>query len=254
MKIIKEQDTAHEVFKDFSPGENVLEIFRFEEPSGYMVIRRGKTFVVQISSKENIEMNDALEKILKPYFKAEVYMILDVNLKTLESHITNKGFKNWFGYYDMSLTHYDNKMRVGQLKGYLGHDETYNRILGKAFEPMRTLHGFEPYDWYGSNPEEANKEYTEADEKDKFYSYEVDGYLIGVGMVIDNMIDVIAIDPELQKGGHGREFLKGILCDLFKKGHQEIKIGVVESNDHVYRLYSSEGFKTDSHKRMYKNY
>jgi len=119
---------------------------------------------------------------------------------------------------------------------------------------MRTLHGFEPYDWYGSNPEEANKEYTEADEKDKFYSYEVDGNLIGVGMVIDDMIDVIAIDPKLQKGGHGREFLKGILCDMFKKGHKEIKIGVVESNDHVYRLYSSEGFITDSHKRMYKNY
>ncbi|MBI9013454.1 MAG: GNAT family N-acetyltransferase [Clostridiales bacterium] len=254
MKIIKEQDTSHEVFKDFSPEENVLEIFRFEEPSGFMVIRRGKTFVVKISSKEDFEVNDDLEKILNPYFKSEVYMILDANLTNFENHITNKGFKTWFGYYDMSLTQYNKEMQVGCLKGYLGNDKEYNRILGKAFEPMRTLHGFEPYDWYGENPEEAYKEYKEAEEQDKFYSYEVDGRLIGVGMVIDNMIDVIAIDPKLQKCGHGREFLKGILCDLFKKGHQEIKIGVVESNDYVYRLYSSEGFITDCHKRMYKNY
>jgi len=254
MKIIKEKDTSHEVFKGYDIEDDVLEIFRFEEPSGFMVIRRGKTFLVRISSKEDIEMNVDLENILKPYMKAEVYMILDANLKALEKHIVGNDFKNWFGYYEMSLTHYDKEMQVGQLKGYLGNDKEYNRILGKAFEPMRTLHGFEPYDWYGSNPEEANKEYTEADEKDKFYSYEVDGNLIGVGMVIDDMIDVIAIDPKLQKGGHGREFLKGILCDMFKKGHKEIKIGVVESNDHVYRLYSSEGFITDSHKRMYKNY
>lgn len=254
MKIIKVSDCSHEVFNGAELEDNHIEIFRFEEPSGFMIISRDKTFKIKISSKVDIKMTEDLEDILRPYLEAKVYLIIDVILKQVEDFMTSKGFKYWYGYYDMSLDAYEGKMSFGKLKAYEGKDSDYNKILGKAFEPMRTLHGFEPFDWYAANPVEARKEYLEAHEKNNFYSYEVDEKLAGVAIAIDNTIDVIAIDTRLQKSGYGRDFLRGILSDMSKRGYEHIEIGVVESNSHVHRLYTSEGFKTDCHLRMYKNY
>ncbi len=255
MKIIKEKDAKHEVFKSYNELENVLELYRFEEPSGFMVIRRtGDCFKIKISAQNEITELDEIKQVLKPYINGKVYMILDINQDLLCDYIKSKGIKLWFGYYEMSIESYDREMTYGELKGYEGKDECYGHILGKAFEPMRTLHGFEPFDWYAANPEEGMKEFLEAHDKNNFYSYYVDDKLVGVGIVIDNMIDVIGIEPTLQKKGYGKQLLRGVVNDMLKKDIKKIEIGVVESNQHVYKLYSDEGFKTDCHSRMYKNY
>jgi len=43
MIIIKQENLNHEIFKAYDNFTNILEIFRFEEPDGYMIIRRSGT-------------------------------------------------------------------------------------------------------------------------------------------------------------------------------------------------------------------
>lgn len=255
MRVIKEANLEHDVFKDYKKEDHILEIFRFEEPEGFMIIRRTKeNFNVRISAEEEIIDFEEIKTILKPYLKGHVYMIIDVNQEKLVEYLETRNVKLWFGYYDMSIESYDQEMVLGEFVDYNGELEVYSHILGKAFEPMRSLHGFEPYDWYEANPEGAKEEFKEANSKNNFYGYRVNGEIVGVGIVIDNMIDLIGIRPDLQKKGYGRELLRGVVSDMFSRNIDKIEIGVVESNQHVYKLYSSEGFKTDCHKRMYKNY
>lgn len=255
MKMIKEVNLKHDVFKNYDEQENMIEIFRFEDPEGFMVIRRTKdNFTIRLSADKEIQALDEIENVLMPYLEGKVFMIIDVNQEKLVEYLENKGVKLWFGYYDMSLESYDKEMILGELIDYDGELDIYRHILGKAFEPMRSLHGFEPYDWYEANPEGAKEEFEEASSKHNFYGYRIDGDIVGVGIAIDNMIDLIGIRPDLQKKGYGRELLRGVVADMFRKGIDKIEIGVVESNQHVYKLYSDEGFKTDCHKRMYKNY
>ncbi|MCH4890576.1 GNAT family N-acetyltransferase [Acidaminobacter sp. JC074] len=255
MKMIREKDTAHHIFEKERDLDNVLGLFRFEEPSGYMTIRRvDDVFRVRLSAQEEIGDLEEIKEVLKPYLNGKVFMTIDVNQKKIVDYIETTGIKNWFGFYDMSIDTYDGKMTIGSIRGYEGLEDQYNHILGKAFEPMRTRHDFKPYDWYGENPAEAHKEYLEADKNNNFYSYYVNDELVGVAICYDNVIDVIGIEPSLQKNGYGRDFLRGVIDDMFKKDIESIEINVVESNQHVYKLYSDEGFKTDCHKRMYKNY
>ena len=74
------QINNHEIFKEYNNHTNILEIFRFESPEGYMIIRRsGKNFAIDIYGDSPIELTTEIKEILVPYFKGDLLMSLDKN-------------------------------------------------------------------------------------------------------------------------------------------------------------------------------
>ena len=254
MIIIKETDLSHEIFKNYEKEDDILELFRFESPKGYMIIRRsGEVFNIKLTAEDNFDVDDTLEKIMKPYLKGDVLFIIDIHLQDLKTCLESKGMNYWYGMYGMSLPKREFSMSVGKVQPYNNEVDTYCRILGKCFEPMRERHDFKPYDWYGEKREEAIKEFKEANAVNSFYGYVVDGTIIGAAVAIKHEIDILGIEPKLHKKGYGRQLLRGVLEDMFKR-YDTIEISVVESNQHVLKLYENEGFVINSHKQTYKNY
>jgi len=254
MKIVKELDLMHDVFKDYEKEENILEIFRFESPSGYMIIRRtGDNFNIKVTAEDDIKVIDELKKIVSPYLKGDVCFTFDQKLECLKLFIESKGLNYWFGMYGLSMSKKPLDMAVGSLQSYNNEVDLYSEIIGKCFEPMRAKHEFKPYDCYKGKRDEAIKEFEEAAAKGCFYGYKVEGTIIGAAIAVDQELDILAVSPKLQKNGYGRQLLKGVLNDMFKT-YEVVEISVVESNTHVLKLYESEGFTIDSHKKMYKNY
>lgn len=254
MEIIKVNNMDHEIFKEQQMPENNLEVYRFEQPEGYLIINKNKeVFSITIHSVEELPLEDKLTKLLIPYLKGDAHVTISANNAGLIDHVQSKGQKYWYGMYCLHLEDEVKPMTIGHLKSYEGKDDGYIGILGRCFEPMRRLHGFEPFDWYQNNKEMAIKEFREADQEGNFYAYELEGELIGTAVVVDDEIDVLGILPELQKNSYGAQFLRGILHDM-KKKKENIKISVVESNQHVLRLYKREGFIVDGHYKIYKNY
>ncbi len=254
MKIIKEKDMAHEIFCNKKITENTLEIYRFEEPEGYLYINKGKEgFSINIHSSSELPISEKLKEILIPYLNGKATVLVnDLNTSLIE-FIKSKGQEYWYGLYRMHLEEKIEQMSKGELQAYNGEFEAYIEIFGRCFEPMRKLHDFKPYDWYKSNKDEAIKEFEDANKEGNFYGYLVDGQIVGGGIVEDNDIDILAIKPELQSSGLGRQLLRGIVNEM-KKKDLEINIAVIESNQHVLKLYLSEGFITDRLEKIFKNY
>ncbi len=253
MKVIKDANLSHEIFKEFSNHTNILEIFRFESPEGYMIIRRsGKNFAIDIYGATSIELTSELKEILVPYFKGDLFMSLDKNQNNLKEYIEDQGLKYWFSSYSM-VTNSMKEMTEGKIVPYNGELERYSHIWGKSFVPLRIKLGFEVADNIENNPDFAKKVFEGTNKDGAFYGYLVDGKIVGVAFADGSEVDEISIDPEFQGKGYGRQLLRGIVNDLLSK-HKEVIIGVAEINKKAYNLYMSEGFKVTSYRHKYKNY
>lgn len=254
MKIIQVHDMSHEIFNGVEIPKNSLEIYRFEDPQGYLYINKGKeVFSIHIHSTSELMPTDELKKILLPYFYAKSDVTIGVINTAFIEYLKSMEMNDWFGMYYLHLEEELPQMTKGVLQPYQNELDIYVDIFGRCFEPMRRLHDFKPYDWYKSNQDEAKKEFEEVNEKGGFFGYVVDGQIVGGGIAFDNEIDILAIKPELQCNGHGRELLRGIVNELLKK-HSTVTIAVVESNQHVLKFYMSEGFILDRHEKRLKNY
>ncbi|MBN2834561.1 MAG: GNAT family N-acetyltransferase [Candidatus Delongbacteria bacterium] len=254
MKIIKEKDMTHEIFCDKEITYNTLEIYRFEEPDGYLYINKGKEeFSIYIHSSSELLISEKLKEILLPYLNGKTTVTVnDINTSLID-FIKSKGQEYWWGSYMMHLDGKIEQMSKGELQPYKGEFEIYIDIFGRCFEPMRQRHDFKPYNWYKSNKDVSIKEFEDANKKGDFYGYVVDGQIVGGGIVKNNEIDILAIKPELQCTGLGRQLLRGIVNEM-KKSKHKIDISVVESNQHVLKFYMSEGFIIDKLEKIFKNY
>lgn len=253
MKIIKEDNLNHEIFKEYNNHTNILEIFRFESPEGYMIIRRsGKRFAIDIYGAASIELTTELKEILVPYFKGDILMSLDKSQNDLKEYIEHQGIKYWFSTYNMSIDSIK-EMTEGKIVPYNGELERYIHIYGKSYIPLREELGFEVADNCESDPAWAKKDFEESNKTGSFYGYVVNDKIIGVAFVDDNEIDEICIDPEYQGKGYGRQLLRGVVSNLLSK-FDKVILGVVEINRKAYNLYESEGFKVTSYLQNYKNY
>ncbi|MCD4818014.1 MAG: GNAT family N-acetyltransferase [Candidatus Cloacimonetes bacterium] len=253
MKIIKEENLNHKVFKDYDNFTNILEIFRFESPKGYMIIRRSdKNFAIDFFSVLPIIVTKKLKEILVPYFKGDLFISLNENQKELKEYIQIQNMEYWFSTYNM-LTDSIKEMTEGKIAPYNGELERYIYIFGKAFIPLRKSLGFVESDKFISNPKYAKKIFEETNNTGSFYGYIVNGKIIGAAYSYENDIESISIDPEFQGKGYGRQLLRGCVKNMLSK-YKEVTLGVVEINTKAHKLYESEGFKVTSYRHNYKNF
>ncbi len=253
MRIIKEDNLNHAIFKEYDNHTNILEIFRFESPGGYMIIRRsGKNFAIDIYGDNPIDLTSEFKETLVPYLKGDLLISLDKNQNNLKEYIENQGMKYWFGEHGM-VTNSMKEMTEGKIVPYNGELERYIHIWGKSFAPLREELGFKVPDNVENDPGFAKKVFEETNKDGAFYGYLVDGKIVGVAFAEDNAVDEISIDPEFQGKGYGRQLLRGIVNALLLK-FKEVTIGTQDINTKAYNLYTSEGFKVTSYQERYKNY
>lgn len=253
MRIIIEENLNHNIFKDYDNFTNILEIFRFESPKGYMIIRRsGTNFAIDIYSVTPIKIIKELKEILVPYFKGDLFISLNENQEELKEYIQSQNMEYWFSSYNM-VTDSIMEMTEGKIVPYNGELERYIHIFGKAFIPIRKGLGFEILDNFDSNPNYAKKIFEETNKTGSFYGYVVDEKIIGASYAYDNEIESIGIDPEFQGKGYGRQLLRGTVYNMLAK-FKEVTLGVVEINTKAHKLYESEGFKVTSYRHNYKNF
>jgi len=253
MNIIKQENLNHEIFKAYDNFTNILEIFRFEEPDGYMIIRRsGTNFAIDFFGVSPLLVNPELKEILVPYFKGDLFISMNEQQDELKEYIKSQKMVFWFSSYDM-ITDSMNEMTEGKLVPYKGELERYIHIFGKAFLPLRTELGFETPENFAADPEYAKNIFEETNQVDSFYGYEVEGKIVGAAYAFGNEVESIAVDPEYQGKGYGKQLLRGCVSDMLTK-HKTVSIGVVEINRKAHKLYESVGFKVTSYRHNYKNF
>ncbi len=253
MNILKEKNLEHKIFKEYDKINNILEIFRFSSPDGYMVMRRSdENFAIDFFGASNIKITEELKTILAPYLKADLFISLDKKQNDLETYFNENKFRFWFSDYDMIISEIDD-MKTGNLVNYNGELNEYSHIFGKAFMPLRKLLGFKDLNFAETYPKLAKKWFEEANAEGSFYGYEVNKIKVGASTAEGNVIDQLAIAPEYQGKGYGREMLKGIVKDMLTK-YEHVRIGAVEINTKAYHLYTDVGFKVIKYEHHYVNY
>jgi ribosomal-protein-alanine N-acetyltransferase len=253
MRIIKEKNLDHNAFFGYDNLVNILEIFRFENPTGYMIIRRsGTNFAIDFKSDAPIEVDSELKEILVPYFKGDLFISTNQNQSELKTFIETKGMRHWFNSFDM-ITNNCNEMTEGEIVAYNGELERYIYIFGQAFIPIRNKLRFKQLNYFGENPDQAKKIFEETDAKNGFYGLKIGEKIIAAAYAYENDIESIAVDPEFQGKGYGKQLLRGCLKDLLAR-YDEVTIGVVEINNKAFNLYKSKGFEVTLFRHNYRNF
>ncbi|MDP8202684.1 MAG: GNAT family N-acetyltransferase [Candidatus Tenebribacter burtonii] len=253
MKIIKEKDLNHKIFQGYDNLTNILEMFRFESPDGYMIIRRsGKNFAIVIYSVSSVKVTKEFEEIIVPYFKGDLFISINENQEQVKNYIQNKNMSYWFSSYNM-VVDCIKEMTEGKIVPYNGELKRYIHVLGKAFIPLRKSLGFEIPENFAADPNYAKKIFEKTNKTGSFYGYVVEGKIVGAAYAYGNDINSIGIDPEFQGKGYGRQLLRGTVNNMLSK-FKKVTLGVVEINTKSHKLYESEGFKVTSYRHNYKNF
>jgi GNAT superfamily N-acetyltransferase len=118
---------------------------------------------------------------------------------------------------------------------YNGELERYIYIFGQAFIPIRNKLRFKQLNYFGENPDQAKKIFEETDAKNGFYGLKIGEKIIAAAYAYENDIESIAVDPEFQGKGYGKQLLRGCLkiyCEICpRSSNNHITGGVFESKN-----------------------
>jgi ribosomal protein S18 acetylase RimI-like enzyme len=188
---------------------------------------------------------------LKPFIesdKEKIYILLSGMNRDIYHQLLYKGFEEVYSSYEL-INHKESvesnlEGEVLQLEPYKEQEFLeYIRVLG-SYSSMRKDLGLEPFDWYGSNHEEAKKKFQLHQETNEIFGHYVNGKLVGVGMLHGNEIDSMAIDLKHQEQGYGKKLLRSLMVILHQRGHRELFVRVMANNSSAIHLYRSMGFET----------
>lgn len=166
------------------------------------------------------------------------------NIKVYEFFV-KRGYSVMYSAFQMRLDQIQSHTKPSELRPYREEDfEAFIRVLG-AFEPMRKELQLEPYNWYKENQDEAKIKFGRHAKENNIFSYSINGYIVGVGILDKNEIDTIAVDINYQKQGIGRQLLDTMIQIVRLRGYQSTFLSVMAINQKAINLYESLGFKTE---------
>ncbi len=157
-----------------------------------------------------------------------------------------RGFKRWFGSHLMFYrgqrlpeTHLEARPFDDTLFG------EYVRLINEGFAPMREQNDIKPYRIYtddATEDQELRKKTAQQHRENSWFFYD-HGQLVGWAELDGAEIDTIAVAPEHQRQGYGRQIMHYCTNYLLDKGVDPVQLHVVETNAHVKRFYESIGFE-----------
>ena len=234
----------------------VVDEFSIETPKGIIYIKKTEEKFGAIISFLNDIKDESLQKdlyeLLMGYFQGKFpnNLVLTVNgyNKELTSYFLKKRFSHIYSAYGLVYNSINPFKYDGDnllFKEYAqGQEEEYINLLGRAFFGMREELGLKPYNWYEENRQESLKYFAYHKELSNIKGLWKDGALIGVTIIDDNEIEMLAIDEAMQGKGYGERVLRYCMNEIINvKKHKQIFVAVMQINKRAVSLYKKHGFK-----------
>ena len=204
-----------------------------------------------------------LATVIKTLKKEGVVMLMAmVNDKTQDimNQFYHLGFQDWYGYVfqkhnNQPLPRCDLSKRPIESTDF----DMYCEVMGECFVPMREAMDIPPYNiieqlWATEQKkEETFKEWL--DHQHSTWMYFDDDQWVGTGLLVNEDIDDVFINPDLQGKGYGRQIIYDLVETAYSRDIVPY-IGYVKWNKRAGKLYESCGFETYlsvSHLRLFLN-
>lgn len=202
---------SDELFNDFNElYDNILSFFGGELPSPFRITANGYN---------NKFIEFLIQKGLRYRYSAFELRLIK------ESKFAYSGS-------DLTFLSYESK-----------YDDLYIDLLGHAFEKMRMDLDLKPYNWHEANRESSLQYFKEQQKLDNFQGVWMDNELVGITILDENNIEMIAVRNDLQGRGYGKQILHYLINKLINElKYKEIIIAVMEINKKALSLYKKAGF------------
>ena len=245
-------DSYSEYTKDSTDG-NIIRCYLSEEPHGVVYEKKDEKAIKFVISfiGDDISPQDGLmikNLIMENTQDKKIELVINGYNKKLLSQLLGVGFLQDYSFlvYEYENTSpyiYENDNL--NFKPYTkDHGDDFIKLLGEAFAPLRKDNDLKPYNWYAANQEIALKEFTDNAKKDEIYGMWDNGQLIGITIVEEDDIDILAVSIEHQGKGYGTRMLKYLLDQMINvKKMPKVYLGVATTNTGAQKLYKRHGFK-----------
>ncbi|WP_240843867.1 GNAT family N-acetyltransferase [Acidaminobacter sp. JC074] len=223
------------------------------EGSGFLYVKKSDAgYGIRIAYEQTIDMefkNSILNHVVS-YIENEqedVYFFICSDNHEIISKLYSKGFKMLYQSFNMSLSRtnvFTHNVDISLIP--YSHDQAnkYIDLLGKAFTPIRKELSLKPYNWYEKNKETAIRGFKESASNHTLLGYYLDQTLLGVLEVINNELELLAVDPKYQGNGYGEKLLKRAISVVFGDARYEtMTLSALKGNSKAQALYAKHGFE-----------
>jgi GNAT superfamily N-acetyltransferase len=260
LSLLKDQN-IHIIFNENQQMIGVIEVDRWNHfvygPSAAIVISYDQT--LGANSYAQAMLASVIENLQKEGVVMLMAMVNDktINIINLFYHF---GFSDWYGY----VFKKHNKQPLPSCNLTKRQIEAtdfdlYCKVMGECFVPMRAAVDIPPYNvieqlWATKQEKEKTfKEWLEHKHSTWMY-YDHDRW-VGSGLLTNEDIDDVFINPDLQGKGYGRQIIYDLVETAYSRDIVPY-IGHVKWNERAGILYDSCGFETYlsvSHLRLFLN-
>ncbi len=129
----------------------------------------------------------------------------------------------------------------------------YVRVFDRAFLPLRSANDREPHNLWSACPQWAKEWFETAAARGEMASIWVDGQMAACYRLDGDIIDSVAVVPEMQGRGLGRAVINQCIDQVWRKGHPRVYLYVAETNHRARRLYEQMGFQPELISRVMVN-
>lgn len=193
-------------------------------------------------------------KVIKD-LKDKVYVIMGMTCRHLENLLQMTDFSYWHGTYELYYTGPPPAQENLHFEDYkLSDFDRYIEILGPAFADVRKACQLKPHDWFSNNRDQAEKDFKNNYVNNEIFSLVHENKIIGVSIIEDHHIELIAIDKAYQGQGFGKAMLRYWMRYLLvEKAYDKLVLGMLASNDKALKLYTDQGFVLQAGLKIYRN-
>lgn len=229
-------------------------IYKSDTNEGYFgIIEREDYIVVHLSFQQDLQDEQAfaeiqkhVEDVIARRGEREIYLNGHGDNSSILSYFQARGFVQDSIGYEFRTLATDIRIPENQLamrKFEKEQADLYLELIDEAFAPLDRACHDEP------NAMRRNRDtYIEALEKvdsmDNFRAFWLGNRLIGVYLIKEDILNILAVHPEYQNKGYGEILMYFWLDQMFNtKKLPEVYLYVMEKNQGAYRFYKRHGFE-----------
>lgn len=261
LQSLQTDDSIHIIVDKTNQMIGVIELERWQH------FIYGPSVAIVLGCDQNRDTIEIASKYLKEIISSLkdegiAMMMAMVNDETVDikNQFLNNGFHDWYGYV-FKKHNEQNRHECSLSKRPIdaADFDLYCKVMGECFVPMRAAMDIPPYNvieqlW--ATEQNKEKTFTEwLEQKHSTWMYYDHDQWVGSGLLVNEDIDDVFINPNLQGKGYGRQIIYDLVETAYSRGIVPY-IGHVKWNERAGKLYDSCGFKTYlsvSHLRLFLN-
>lgn len=233
-------------------------IYQSDANEGYFgVIEREDFIVVHLSFKQDLQDKQAFAEVQKHVDdviarrgERDIYLNSHGENPSIIAYFRARGFVADAIGYEFRYVATDIRIPENQLaitKFEKEQADLYLELIDEAFAPLDRACNDEPNS-LRRNRDTSIEALEKVDGKDNFRAFWLGDRLIGVYLIKEDILHILAVHPEYQSKGYGAIIMYHWLDQMFnQKKLPEVYLYVVEKNQAAYRFYKRLGFEQTAH-------